>query len=124
MKKPVEVEVAGKIPSLTGEFIGETHRALERTQNYPPRNQHQKSPICLWVVEKVTESWQRAEQAEFFPLRHIPIDTATTQPCGLPYPGEHLRLCPLLGNRHTETKKKKMAQMKEQIKAAEKNTTK
>ena len=44
-----------------------------------------------------------------------------TQWCGVPHPGEHLRLRPLLCNRLTETKKKKkMAQMKEQIKAPEK----
>ena len=41
------VETAGKIPSLTGEFIGETHRVLEYTKTHPPRNQHQKDPICL-----------------------------------------------------------------------------
>ena len=40
------------------------------------------------------------------------------QRCGLPHPGEHLRLCPLLCNRHAE--KKKMAQVTEQIKAPEK----
>ena len=27
--KPVEVEAAGETPSLTGEFVGETHRVLE-----------------------------------------------------------------------------------------------
>ena len=36
----------------------------------------------------------------------------------MPRPGEQLSLCPLLCNRHSETKK--MAQMKEQIKAPEK----
>ena len=38
----------------------------------------------------------------------------------MPPPGEHLRLLPLIGNRCTETKKKKMAQMKEHIKSPEK----
>ena len=28
-------EAAGETPSLTGEFVGETHRVLERTQNSP-----------------------------------------------------------------------------------------
>ena len=58
----------------------------------------------------MTENWQRAEQAALFPfgpLSHIQ--------CALPLPGEHLRLLPLLCNRHTETKE--VAQMKEQIKA-------
>ena len=43
----------------------------------------------------------------------------TVQQHGLPHPGEHLRLRPLLPNRCAQTKKKKMAQMKEQIKAPE-----
>ena len=67
------VEVAaGETPSLTGEFIGETHRVLECTQAHPPRNQHQKGPICLWVAEEVTESHQRAEQVALFPLGPLP----------------------------------------------------
>ena len=44
---------------------------------------------------------------------------STTQRSGLPCPGEHLTLSPLLCNRHAETKKK-IAQIKEQFKAAEK----
>ena len=54
LKKPVGVEVAGETLSLTGEFVGETHRVLECTQTYPPGNQHQKGPICLWVLGEVT----------------------------------------------------------------------
>ena len=54
-----------------------------------------------------------------FPLRPSPTYSITAQPCGLPRPGEHLRLCPLLCNRCAKTKKK-MAQMKEQFKAPEK----
>ena len=42
------------------------------------------------------------------------------QPCRLPLPGEHLRFCPLLPTRCIKTEKKKMTQMKEQIKAPEK----
>ena len=46
MKTPVGVEVAvGEMPSLTGEFVGETHRGLERTETRPLEKQHQKSPI-------------------------------------------------------------------------------
>ena len=63
---------AGETPSLTGEFVGETHRVLECTQNHPPGNQHQKGPICLWVVEEVTENQLRAEQEALFPLRPLP----------------------------------------------------
>ena len=41
LKTPVGVEVAvGETPSLTGEFVGETHRGLECTQTHPPRKQH------------------------------------------------------------------------------------
>ena len=68
------VEAMGETPSLIGKFVGETHRVLEHTQNHPPGNQHQKDPICLWVVRIVTESWQRAEQEALFllgPLPHI-----------------------------------------------------
>ena len=57
LKKPVGLEETGETPSLTGEFIGETYRALKHTQNHPPGNQYQKGPICLWVAEEVTESW-------------------------------------------------------------------
>ena len=46
-----------------------------------------------------------------------PTYRAIMQQGGLPRPREYLRFCPLLYNRHAETKK--MAQMKEQIKAPE-----
>ena len=49
---------AGETPSLTGEVVGETHRVPEHTQAHPLGNQHQKGPLCLWVVEGVTENWQ------------------------------------------------------------------
>ena len=68
LKNPVRVEVAGETPSLIGEFIGEKHNVLELTQTHPPGNQHQKDPICLWVVAAVTESHQRMEQVALFPL--------------------------------------------------------
>ena len=46
LKTPVGVEAAaGETPSLTGEFVGETHRVLERAQAHLPGNQHQKGPI-------------------------------------------------------------------------------
>ena len=52
------VVAAGETPTLTEKFTGETHRVLEHIQTHPPRNQHQKGPICLWEVGKVAESWQ------------------------------------------------------------------
>ena len=73
LKTPVEVEAAaGETPSLTREFVGDTHRGLESTQTHPLGNQHQKGPLCLWVAGEVTESWQRAEQVQLFPLRSLP----------------------------------------------------
>ena len=71
------IAVGGETPSLTREFVGETHRVLEHTQTHQPRNQHQKGPINLWVVGKVTESEVRAKQAELFPLRPPPLYTVT-----------------------------------------------
>ena len=66
------VAAVGETPSLKGQFTGETHRALRQTQADLPGNQHQKGPICLWVVEGVTESRQRAEQVALCPLRPLP----------------------------------------------------
>ena len=63
------VAVVGETPSLTGEFVGETHRVLECTQTHPPRNQHQKGLIYLW--EDVAESQPRAKQVALFPLRPL-----------------------------------------------------
>ena len=62
----------GEIPSLTGEFVGETHRVLEHTQTHPPGNQHQKVPLCLWVMGEVTQSQWKAEQEALFPLGPVP----------------------------------------------------
>ena len=49
-----------------------------------------------------------------------PTYSITRQQRGFLRLGEHIRLHPLLCNRHAETKKKKMAQMKEHIKVPEK----
>ena len=65
----------GETPNLTGEFVGETHIVLEHMQTHPPGNQHWKGPICLWVVEEVTESGVRAKQAALLllgPLHNTP----------------------------------------------------
>ena len=72
LKAPVGIVAVGETPSLIGEFVGETHRVPECTQTHPPRNQHQKGPLCLWVTREVTESQQRAEQAPLFPLGPLP----------------------------------------------------
>ena len=63
------VVAVGETPILTGESIGGTHGVLEGAQIHPPGYQHQKGPICLWVVvEEVTESRVRAKQAALFPF--------------------------------------------------------
>ena len=82
--------------------------------NLPNGNEHQKGPIWLWIAGEVTENQQIVEQTALFFLRPL------AQQVGLPYLSEHLRLHPLLCNRRKKTKKKKMAQMKENIKAPEK----
>ena len=75
------------------------------------------------VTGEVTESQLNAKQVTLFPLGplpHIQHHNKAMKQCELPHPGEHLRLHPLLRNRRVRTKKKKVAQMKEQIKAPEK----
>ena len=117
-EKPVGVEVVGETPSLTGEFIGEIHRVLECTQTHPPRNQHQKGPICLWVVQEVTESCLRAEQVALFPLGPLPHRQCHCEVMWVASPWHFPRFCSILCNKLPETKN--MTQMKEQIKAPEK----
>ena len=72
----VGVVVVGETTCHTGEFFAETHRVLECTQTHPLRNQHQKGPICLWVMGEVTENWPRAEQTALFPLDPSPTYSA------------------------------------------------
>ena len=69
---------------------------------------------------EVTQSQWKAEQEALFPLGPFPHTQRHNTAKWVALPGEHLRLHPLLHNRCTETKKKNMAQMKEQIKAPEK----
>ena len=86
---------AGETPSLTGEFVGETHRGIECAQAHPPGNQHQKGPICLWVEREVTESQQEMNK-QHCSLSDPSLTYSTTmQQRGLPCPGEYLRPCPL-----------------------------
>ena len=72
----------------------------------------------MWVAEGVTAILQRVEQAPLLPFGPSPTHSVTVQQPALLHPGEHLRLCPFTGQAHQD--KKKMAQMKEQIKAPEK----
>ena len=68
----------------------------------------------------MTEIRQRAEQAPLLPLSPSPTYSITTQRHGLPHPSEHLSSAPYYVMSGPRPKKKKMAQMKEQIKAPEK----
>ena len=69
----MEVEAAvGETPSLTGEFVAETQKVLNIHKTHPPRNQHQKGPICLWVAGELTESWLRDQQVALFSLGPLP----------------------------------------------------
>ena len=113
------VEEAGETPSLTGEFIGETHRVLECTQNHSPRDEHQKGPICLWAEEEVTESWQRAEQEALFPLRPLPHIQShnTVRWVALSW---QIPKAPPLTKCTGVLRQRNMPQMKEQIKTPEK----
>ena len=46
MKTLVGLEAAtGDTPSLTEEFVAETHRGLEHAQAHPLGKQHQRGPI-------------------------------------------------------------------------------
>ena len=71
----MRVAAAEETPSLTGEFVGETHGVLEHTQTHPPGNHHQRSPVFLWVVGEVSESRVRAKQAALVPSLTPPPHT-------------------------------------------------
>ena len=47
LQKPVGIMVAGETPSLIEEFLGETYRVLECTQNHPPRESALERPNLL-----------------------------------------------------------------------------
>ena len=117
------IAAAGETASLTGEFVGDTHRGLECTQAHPLRNQYQKDPIWLWVAEGVNESSQRVEQTPLLPIGPSPTYSLRMQRPGLSQPGEHLWLRPLVLNRYTETKKKKRPN-KRTVQSSRKSTTK
>ena len=72
----------------------------------------------MWVVEGVTENGQRAEQGHCSLSDPSHTYSFTVQQQRVTPPGEHLRLRPFTAQVHQD--KKKMAQMKEQIKAPEK----
>ena len=44
LKKPVGVKVVREMPNLTGEFVGETQRGLERAQALAFGNQQEMVP--------------------------------------------------------------------------------
>ena len=71
------------------------------------------------LVGSGRSDWKLALSKQHYSLwDSSPTESITRKWLGLPRPGQHLRLHPLLLNRHPGTKK--MAQMKEQVKAPEK----
>ena len=77
------VEVAtGEIPSLTGEFIGETHRGLEHAQAHLPTQESAPEGPSL-TVGGGGSAWDPAESgagaiAPSQPLPHIQCHSAAT----------------------------------------------
>ena len=59
------VAAVRETPSLTGEFIGETHRVLQCRKIYPSAPE---GPNLLVVEGEVTESRVRAKQVAMFPF--------------------------------------------------------
>ena len=116
----MEVETTGENPSPTGEFVGKTHKVLECTQTHPPGNQNQKDPICFWAVAEVTESLQRAEQVVLFPLQPFPNIQHHNAAKMVALLRRISKAPHLTTHRHLRPKKKKKAQMTEQVKAPEK----
>ena len=53
------VVAVGETPSLTGEFVGETHMVLECTQTHPPRESAPQGPNLL--VGSRGSDWKPAE---------------------------------------------------------------
>ena len=65
----------GETPSLTGEFVGETHRVQERTQNHPTKNPHQKGPNCLQVAGEILKT-SESQASSIVPSMTPPPHTA------------------------------------------------
>ena len=86
----MRVEGAGKTPSLTGEFVGETHGPRTYT-NPPTQRSVPEGPNLLVVTERVTEIQSRAKQAALFTLRPLPhiqhnAETWVAPPWQIPKP--------------------------------------
>ena len=73
----------------------------------------------MWVAEGVTENPQRAEQAPLLPLGPCPTHSITQSSTSVTLPRGTPKVSTPLHNRCAKTKKKKMAQIKEQIKPPE-----
>ena len=102
----MRVAAAREIPSLTGEFIGETHWVLECTHNHPPTQESAaEGPSLLVGSRGSTASRPRVRKWHGSLLDPSPTYSDTTQQHGLLYPVKYLRLCHLQCNSYTETKK-------------------
>ena len=119
LKTPVGVEAAaGETPSLTGEWVGETHRGLEREQAHPPTRKSAPEGPSLIVGSRGSD-WNPAESgasssAPSQPLTHVQHHSAATSVTPPWWTPKAPPLC-VTGT----PRQKKMTQMKEQIKAPE-----
>ena len=72
----------------------------------------------MWIAGGNDKTSREQSKHHCSLLHPSPTDSITTQQNRLPHPGEHIRFHPLLRDRCAKTRK--IAQMKEQIKAPEK----
>ena len=113
------VALVGETPSLTGEFVGETHRVLECTQTHPPRNQHLKRHNLLVGSRGADRKHGKNGASGIVPSLNPSPQTA---------PQCNKEGCPTLANTQGSAtyiltcvlRQRNMAQMKDQVKTPEK----
>ena len=88
------------------EFFGEDYSVPECTQAHIPRNQHGRAQFACGKQGKWLKAGWEPSKWHYSLLGPSSTYSATMQLCGLPCPGEYVRLHPLQCNRPAETKKK------------------
>ena len=79
VKKSVGVVVVGETTSLTGQFVGETHRVLKCTQTHPPANQYLKEHNPLVGSKGSDRKWDQSRASGIVPcLTPSLTDSITT----------------------------------------------
>ena len=79
IKKSVGIVAAEETPSLTGEFVGETHRLRKCTQTHPLANPHLKGHKPLVGSEGSDRKWDKSEASSIVPSLTPPSQTAPAQ---------------------------------------------